>query len=292
MAEITAALVKELREMSGAGMMECKKALVAANGDINQAMDDMRKAGQAKADKKSGRTAAEGVVTIETSADHKRVVMIEVNSETDFVARDTNFMGFVKELGLNVLKSSVSSFEEFSSVSLSNGESIELARQNLITKIGENVNIRRAKIIDTHGVIGSYVHSNRIGVIVDLEGGDANLAKDIAMHIAAASPMVISPSEIPQEIVDKEKEIFLAQAEGSGKPKEIIEKMTEGRIRKFLEEVSLVGQAFVKNPEQKVGDLLKAHKASVKSFVRFEVGEGIEKVTVDFVKEVMEQAKA
>ena len=292
MAEVTAALVKELREMSGAGMMECKKALVAANGDINQAMDDMRKAGQAKADKKSGRTAAEGVVTIETSADHKRVVMIEVNSETDFVARDTNFMGFVKELGLNVLKSSVSSFEEFSSVSLSNGESIELARQNLITKIGENVNIRRAKIIDTHGVIGSYVHSNRIGVIVDLEGGDANLAKDIAMHIAAASPMVISPSEIPQEIVDKEKEIFLAQAEGSGKPKEIIEKMTEGRIRKFLEEVSLVGQAFVKNPEQKVGDLLKAHKASVKSFVRFEVGEGIEKVTVDFVKEVMEQAKA
>ncbi len=292
MAEITAALVKELREMSGAGMMECKKALVAANGDINLAMDDMRKAGQAKADKKSGRTAAEGVVTIETSADHKRVVMIEVNSETDFVARDTNFMGFVKELGSSVLKSSVSSFEEFSSVSLSTGETIELARQNLITKIGENVNIRRAKIVDTQGVIGSYVHSHRIGVIVDLEGGDANLAKDIAMHIAAASPMVISPSEIPQEIVDKEKEIFLAQAEGSGKPKEIIEKMTEGRIRKFLEEVSLVGQAFVKNPEQKVGDLLKAHKASVKSFVRFEVGEGIEKVTVDFVKEVMEQAKA
>lgn len=292
MAEITAALVKELREMSGAGMMECKKALVAANGDVNLAMDEMRKAGQAKADKKSGRIAAEGVITIEASADHKRVVMVEVNSETDFVARDMNFMGFVKNLGLGVLSSGVQSFEEFSSVTLPTGETIELARQNLITKIGENINIRRAQIIDTKGVIGSYVHSNRIGVLVDLEGGDVNLAKDIAMHIAASSPLVILPSDVPQEVLDKEKEIFLAQAEGSGKPKEIIEKMTEGRLRKFLEEVSLVGQAFVKNPEQKVSDLLKAHKASVKSFVRFEVGEGIQKVEVDFVKEVMEQAKA
>jgi len=292
MAEVTAALVKELREMSGAGMMECKKALVAANGDINLAMDEMRKAGQAKADKKSGRTAAEGVVTVECSADNKRVVMVEINSETDFVARDQNFMGFVKDVGTGVLTSGVSRFEEFSSVSLPNGQTIELARQNLITKIGENINIRRAEIIDSQGVVGAYVHNNRIGVIVDLDGGNPALAKDIAMHIAASSPMVILPSEVPQALLDKEKEIFIAQAEGSGKPKDIIEKMTEGRLRKYLEEVSLVGQPFVKDPSQKVGDLLKAQQASVRSFIRFEVGEGIEKVEVDFVKEVMEQAKA
>ncbi len=291
MAEISAASVKELREISGAGMMECKKALVAANGDIKLALEEMRKAGQAKADKKSGRTAAEGVVTAEVSADNKRVVMIEINSETDFVARDMNFMKFVSDVSGSVLKSDVGCFEEFSSVTLPGGETIELARQNLIAKIGENINIRRARIIDTHGVIGHYVHGNRIGVIVDLEGGDAALAKDIAMHIAAVNPMVILPSEVPQDLLDKEQEIFTAQAQSSGKPKDIIDKMTAGRLRKFLDEISLVGQPFVKNPDQKVGDLLKEHKAQVKAFIRFEVGEGIEKVEVDFVKEVMQQAR-
>ena len=291
MADISAALVKELREITGAGMMECKKALVASGGDIKLAIDEMRKAGQAKADKKSGRTAAEGVVMIEASEDNKRVVMLEINSETDFAARDASFMMFANNVMKGVLKSGAVRFEEFSSISLPGGESIELSRQNIVAKIGENINLRRAEIIDTKGVVGYYVHSNRIGVIVDMEGGNVDLAKDIAMHIAASNPSVIDPSEVPQELLEKEKEIFMAQAQSSGKPLDIIEKMTAGRIRKFLEEVSLVGQPFVKDPAQKVGDLLKAHKASVKAFVRFEVGEGIEKVEVDFVKEVMQQAQ-
>ena len=290
MAEISASLVKELRNQTGAPMMECKKALSLTGGDLAKAVDELRKAGQAKADKKSSRTTAEGVVMIEVSKDHRRAVMLEMNSETDFVARDTNFIQFGNQVVGAVLTSSVSELEAFSEITLPGGETIELARQNLIAKIGENINLRRAKIIDTKGVIGHYVHGGRIGVLVDLDGGDENLAKDIAMHIAASSPMVIDPSEVPEDLLAKERDIFTAQAQTTGKPPEIIEKMMEGRIRKFLDEVSLLGQPFVKDPNQKISALLKTHNAKVKAFIRFEVGEGIEKVEVDFVKEVMEQA--
>lgn len=288
---ITAALVKELRERTGAGMMECKKALVAANGDIELAIEEMRKAGQAKADKKSARTAADGVVTIEVSDDCKRAAMVEINSETDFVARDENFTNFADSISELVLANNQTEVEEISAITLASGETVEVSRQSLISKLGENINIRRAHIVDTQGTVGAYVHSARIGVLVDLDGDDECLAKDIAMHIAACNPMVINPDDVPEEVVAKEKEIFIAQAQESGKPMEIIEKMITGRLRKFLEEVSLLGQPFVKDPSQKVGDLLKASNATVKTFIRFEVGEGIEKEETDFVKEVMEQAQ-
>lgn len=288
---ITAALVKELRERTGSGMMECKKALVAADGDIEKAVEEMRKAGQAKADKKSSRTAADGVVVIEVADDSKRAAMVEINSETDFVARDENFVKFADDVTSAILKSGATDEAAIAETTLSSGENIETARQNLIAKLGENMKVRRAEVLDTDGVIGAYVHGGRIGVLVEMTGDDACLAKDIAMHIAASNPMVISQDEVPAEVVEKEKEIFVAQAQDSGKPADIIEKMTEGRLRKFLDEVSLMGQPFVKDPSQKVSALLKAGNAEVKRFIRFGVGEGIEKEEVDFVKEVMEQAQ-
>lgn len=291
MADITAALVKELRERTGAGMMECKKALVQTDGDIEKAVDEMRKAGQAKADKKSSRTAADGVVTIELSDDCKRGAMVEINSETDFVARDDNFTSFADSVSELVLANKKSDVAEIAEITMDSGETIEVTRQNLISKLGENLSIRRAEVVETEGVVGAYVHSGRIGVLVDMAGDDECLAKDIAMHIAASNPMVINPEDVPADVVEKEKEIFIAQAQESGKPMEIIEKMITGRLRKFLEEVSLLGQPFVKDPSQKVGDLLKASGATIKTFVRFEVGEGIEKEESDFVKEVMEQAQ-
>lgn len=284
MAAITAALVKELRERTGLGMMECKKALVAAEGNIEAAIEEMRKSGQAKAAKKAGRTAAEGIVAVKVADDASFGVLVEVNSETDFVARDDNFLGYVEKVV-------VAAFERKEAVvaTLMEGE-LEEARLALVQKIGENISVRRIEIVEG-GVVGAYVHGNkRIAVLTRLEGGEAELARDIAMHVAAVNPQVVSKDDMPAELVEKEKEIFKAQAEQSGKPAEIIEKMIVGRVNKFLAENSLVEQPFVKDPDTKVGALAKKAGATVSSFVRYEVGEGIEKEEVDFAAEVRAQA--
>ncbi len=278
--EITASLVKELRERTGLGMMECKKALVDASGDIELAIDNLRKSGQAKAAKKAGRTAAEGTVVI--AGNNSTAMMVEVNCETDFVGRDAGFLAFANE----VAKAALAAGElDVAKLVQANGGSLESARLALVQKIGENIQIRRiAKI--SGDVVASYVHSGKIGVLVALKGGNAELGRDIAMHIAAASPLVVNPNDVAPEVIAREKDIYAAKAAESGKPANIIEKMVEGSLRKFLAEVSLVEQAFVKDPETKVGDLLKKSGALVQAFVRFEVGEGIEKVTVDFAAEV------
>ncbi|WP_330926796.1 translation elongation factor Ts [Candidatus Sororendozoicomonas aggregata] len=284
MAAITAAMVKELRERTGLGMMECKKALVAVDGDIEKAIEEMRKSGQAKAAKKAGRVAAEGIVATKIAADNSYGILVEVNSETDFVARDENFLGYVEKV-VDV------AFErkETDVATLMAGD-LEASRLALVQKIGENINVRRVKLVEG-GVVAGYVHGNkRIAVLVSQQGGDAELARDVAMHVAAVSPQVVSKEDMPTELVEKEKEIFRAQAEQSGKPAEIIEKMIGGRINKFLAENSLLEQPFVKDPDVKVGALAKKAGATVTGFVRFEVGEGIEKEEVDFAAEVRAQA--
>lgn len=285
---ITAAEVKELRERTGVGMMECKKALEAANGDIEKAIEEMRKSGVAKAAKKAGRVAAEGVVLI--AHDSKHAAIVEVNSETDFVARDANFLGFANHVVQNALALRSDDVQALSNSKLASA-TVDQARSELIAKIGENINVRRCAYMSTTGHLGTYLHNNRIGVIVQLEGGSDELARDVAMHIAASKPEVIKPEDVSAEKIAKEKEIFSAQAAESGKPANIIEKMIEGRVKKFAEEISLVAQAFIKNPDIKVGDLLKQHKAQVTQFIRFELGEGIEKQEVDFRTEVMGQVK-
>lgn len=289
MSNITAELVKELRERTGAGMMECKKALVAADGDIEKAIEEMRKSGQAKADKKASRVAAEGIIAVSEAQDKKSLAMVEVNCETDFVARDENFTKFAQLVADTALQSGKLG-AELAEVKLASGETLEFARKELINKIGENINIRRAELIKTSGVLGYYIHGGRIGAVVELEGGDATLAKDIAMHVAAVNPMVVSGDQVPAEVLAKEREVYSAQAAESGKPAEIVAKMVEGRVRKYLEEVSLLGQMFVKDPNTSVANLLKQHNAKVIRFVRFVVGEGIEKQETDFVSEVMQQA--
>ena len=284
MAAISAALVKELRERTGLGMMECKKALVEAQGDIEVAIEELRKSGQAKAAKKAGRTAAEGVVAVKVADDASFGVLVEVNSETDFVARDDNFLGYVGKV-----VDAAFTRKEADVAALMAG-ALEEDRLALVQKIGENISVRRIAIV-AGGVIGSYVHSNnRIAVLTRLEGGDAELAREIAMHVAAVSPQVVNKEDMPAELVEKEKEIFAAQAEQSGKPANIIEKMIEGRISKFLAESSLVEQPFVKDPDTTVGALARKAGATVISFVRYEVGEGIEKEEVDFAAEVRAQA--
>lgn len=289
---ISASMVMKLRERTGAGMMECKKFLVATEGDIEKAIVEMRKAGQAKADKKADRVAAEGVIIIVKSADNKRAYMLEVNSETDFVARDSNFMNFAEQAANAAMHASITDVETLASTNMPGTEqTVEQARQELIAKIGENIKLRRLEVLTTDGVIGSYTHSNRIGVFVAMEGGDESLAKDIAMHIAASKPTVVSREDVSQEAIANEREIFLAQAKDSNKPQEIIEKMVDGRISKFLDEVSLSGQAFIKDPNTKVGKLLEQKQAKVTSFQRFEVGEGIEKKEDNFVEEVMAQVR-
>lgn len=289
MSNITAELVKELRERTGAGMMECKKALVAVGGDLEKAIEEMRKSGQAKADKKASRVAAEGIIAISEAADKKSLAMVEVNCETDFVGRDENFTQFA-QLVANTALTSAKVGTELNEVKLASGETLEYARKELINKIGENINIRRVELFKTSGVLGYYIHGGRIGAVVELQGGDATLAKDIAMHVAAANPMVVSGEDVPADVLAKEREVYSAQAAESGKPAEIVAKMVEGRVRKYLEEVSLLGQMFVKNPDTSVANLLKQHNAKVTRFVRFAVGEGIEKQTSDFVSEVMAQA--
>ena len=285
MAAISASLVKELRDRTGLGMMECKKALTESDGDIEKAIEEMRKNSGMKAAKKAGRTAADGVVAAKISDDGKTGILVEVNSETDFAARDTGFLAFVDQV-----ISRVADTNETDVAKLMEGE-LEGAREALVQKIGENISVRRIVVLN-EAVVGQYVHGNgRIAVLVALNGGDAELAKDIAMHVAAVNPQFVRQSDVPEEVIEKEKEIFTAQAEQSGKPKEIIEKMIGGRISKFLAEISLLDQPFVKNPEVKVGDLAKKAGAEVVAMVRFEVGEGIEKEVVNFADEVAAQLK-
>jgi elongation factor Ts len=288
---ITAALVKELRERTGAGMMECKKFLTETDGDIDAAIETMRKAGMAKADKKAGRVAAEGLAKIKASDDNKNAIIVEVNSETDFVTKGDDFKEFVDQVADCVLANKPADLDTLLSTPLASGTSVEDRRKELIAKIGENLGVRRFEIIENADVIGTYQHGDRIGVMVELEGGDVTLGKDLAMHIAASRPICVAESDVPQDALDKEREIFSAQAAESGKPENIIEKMVEGRIKKFLKEVTLLGQPFVKDPDQTVEQLLKANNATVKRFVRFEVGEGIEKKEENFADEVMAQIK-
>jgi len=288
---ITAALVKELRERTSAGMMECKKALVETDGDIDTAVEYMRKAGLAKADKKAGRIAAEGLIGTSLSADGKMAAMVEINSETDFVSKGEQFLGYLKEVTDLALANNCQDLESLLRVKMTNGESVADAAKALIVSIGEKISVRRVVVLKTSGVIGTYSHGARIAVLVDLHGGDLTLAKDIAMHVAASSPQCVSADDVSPELIEKEKEIFSAQAAESGKPADIIEKMVSGRIKKFLKEVTLLGQPFVKDPDTSVEKLLAAASASVVSFHRFEVGEGIEKKEENFADEVMAQVK-
>jgi len=291
---ITASQVKELRDRTGAGMMECKKALTATDGDMELAIENMRKSGQAKADKKAGRIAAEGVIAIASSADSKNVVMVEVNCETDFAAKDENFSSFANAVAERALSTDVEDVDALLAMSLHEGEdtTIEEARQALIAKIGENMNVRRFVRVASEGLVASYQHGVRIAVSVELVGGDAELGRDIAMHIAASSPVCVDESGVPAELLAKEREIVVDQAKQSGKPDNIIEKMVEGRMRKYLGEITLVGQPFVKDPDVTVGKLLESKGASLSGFTRYEVGEGIEKKVEDFREEVMAQAAA
>lgn len=288
---VSAALVKELRERTGLGMMECKKALEETNGDVEVAIDNLRKSGQAKAAKKAGRTAAEGAVLAKVSADGKTGILVEVNSETDFVARDESFRGFAEEVASVVLATKTTDMAALAQLPVSTGASVEEARSALVQKIGENIQVRRASVLDGEDIVSAYVHSGRIGVLVALKGGNAELAKDIAMHVAASSPLVVNSSEVSEATLAKEREIYTAQAADSGKPADIVAKMVEGRISKFLKEVSLVDQPFVKDPDITVGALAKKAGAEVRKFLRFDVGEGIEKEEKDFAAEVMAQVR-
>ncbi len=285
---ITAALVKELRERTGAGMMECKKALQETDGDIEAAAELMRKSGAAKADKKAGRVAADGAIKVSISDDGKTAAIVEINSETDFVAKDENFQAFADAAVELLLAERPDTVEALLALPMADGQSVEAARQALIGKVGENIQVRRFEIVAAAGKIASYLHGSRIGVLVDSDA-EVELARDIAMHIAASNPQFIDRDAIPAEFVDKEKSILVAQAESSGKPPEIIEKMIQGRLNKFLGEITLLGQPFVKDPEQTVGKLLDAAGAGVNRYVRYEVGEGIDKKVEDFAAEVASQ---
>ncbi len=282
---MSAQLVKELRERTGLGLLECKKALKEADNDIEVAIEALRKSSGMKAAKKAGRIAADGVVTTRIAEDGSYGVLVEVNSETDFVARDENFLGFVATVADTLYQQRSAELDAITS-----GE-IEEARQALVQKIGENIGVRRASLVTADsGVVGSYVHgNNRIAVLVELRGGDQDLARDVAMHVAAVNPQVVSPGDMPEALLDKEREIFTAQAQESGKPPEIIEKMIGGRIKKYLAENSLTEQAFVKDPDVTVGKLVAGAGAEIASFARFEVGEGIEVEKVDFADEVAAQ---
>ncbi len=291
---ITASLVKELRERTGSGMMECKKALVETDGNVDAAIELMRKSGQAKAAKKAGRVASEGIIAIEFSDDGKRAAMVEVNCETDFVAKDENFTSFVDAVAERALNSGASDVETLMGEALHEGEdtTIGTAREALVAKIGENMNVRRFERFEAaNGQLTSYRHGVRIGVVVELEGGDTALGKDIAMHVAASNPVCVSEAEVPAELLEKEREIFKAQALESGKPENIVDKIVDGRVRKYLAEITLLGQPFVKDPDQTVEKLLAGAGAKVIRFKRFEVGEGIEKKQEDFASEVMAQVR-
>jgi elongation factor Ts len=289
---ITAEAVKTLRERTGAGMMECKKALVETNGDLDAAAELMRKAGLAKADKKAGRVAAEGAIVIERAADDRSAVIAEVNSETDFVARQDDFQGFAEAVARTALAAGADSLDAVLALPLEGGATVEETRRGMVARIGENISVRRVARLSAPTRVGTYVHGGRIGVIVGIEGGDEAVAHDLAMHIAASNPQYATPDQVPAEQVEKEREILSAQAAQEGKPADIVAKMVEGRIRKYLAEICLVGQPFVKDPDTTVEKLLKAAGARVTGFVRFEVGEGVEKKQENFADEVAAQVKA
>jgi len=273
---VTAAMVKELRDRTGAGMMECKRALVETNGDIDAAVDYLRKSGLANADKKASRVAAEGMIALSLAPNGKQAVMVEVNCETDFVAKNEYFISFARAVAANVLSEDPADVEALLSTRI--GEAtVEQARQILVNKIGENIQLRRFVHIFADGTIGSYVHGGKIGVLVDLRGGDEALARDLAMHIAALNPKFIADEDVPADTIAREKDILVAQAKNSGKPAEIIEKMVSGRLRKYLAGITLLGQTFVKDPDLTVGKLISRNNASVNGFERLAVGEGIEK---------------
>ncbi|MHB1240624.1 MAG: translation elongation factor Ts [Gammaproteobacteria bacterium] len=293
--QISASLVKELRDRTGAGMMECKKALTETSGDLEAAVEHMRKTGLAKADKRAGRVAADGAIVLVRSDDGARAVMVEVNCETDFVAKGDDFQRFSQAVALRALDTKVSDLEALLAAPLRDGDSVSVnvARQELIGKIGENIAVRRFERCElASGTrLGAYLHGTRIGVLVEMTGGDDELAKDVAMHVAASRPTCIDETDVSPELLDREREIFRAQAAQSGKPADIVDKMVHGRLKKFLAEVTLVGQPFVKDPDKSVGKLLKESGAAVTRFHRYEVGEGIEKKVENFAEEVMSQAR-
>ncbi len=291
MAEITAALVKELRERTGSGMMECKRALQETGGDIEAAVELMRKAGQAKADKKASRIAAEGLIVIRQATG--AAAMVEINCETDFVTKNDDFRAFADAVAETVLSNEPADLDALLTLRMANGQSVEQNRRDCIARIGENINVRRfARLASARGVLGCYLHGARIGVLVELEGGDADLAKDIAMHVAASRPLCVSADQVPADLVAKEREIYAAQAAASGKPAHIVEKIVEGKLRDYYEAVTLLGQPFIKaEDKQSVENLLKARKAQVIRFERFELGEGIEKKADSFAADVMAQVR-
>jgi elongation factor Ts len=289
---ITAAMVKELRQRTGSGMMECKRALVEADGNLEAAIETMRKNGLAKADKKADRVAAEGCVIAKISDDGKRAVLVEVNSETDFLSKSDQFQDFVNEIAEKALETDAEDEEALMALTLDGGETIEEKLRALIAKLGENMNIRRfTRFVSEEGILASYLHGSRIGVLVELKGGDAAVARDVAMHIAASKPVCVDESGVPTELLEKEKDIFSAQALASGKPEAIVEKMVTGRIRKYLAEITLVGQSFIKEPDLTVAKLLESKGAEAIRFIRYEVGEGIEKKEDNFAEEVMAQVR-
>ena len=287
--EITAEMVKQLRAMTGAGMMECKKSLTTAQGDVERAVELLRKSGQAKADKKSQRTAAEGLILINFSKNKEIATILEVNCETDFVAKDKQFAGFCETVSvatLDVAASDIQSLEALDCAEMS----VAAAKQGLVAKLGENIQVRRfAKKQRQGDRLGSYVHGKRIGVLVDMQGGDEALAKDIAMHIAASAPVCLDENAVPSAMLEKERKFLSEQAKETGKPAELIEKIVAGRLNKYLKEITLLGQPFVKDPEHTVAQLLKEHSASVLSFIRYELGEGIERKHENFAEEVRAQ---
>ena len=285
---VTAAMVKELRERTGAGMMECKKALVETDGDLETAIEFLRKSGLAQADKKASRVAAEGKIALAMADGGKQAVMLEVNCETDFVAKDVNFIAFADAVASNLLNEAPADVDTLMTTNIG-GDSVEEARQALISKIGENIQVRRFVRESTEGTLGAYVHGGKIGVLVDISGGDEELARDLAMHIAALNPEYVSADDVPADIIAREKDILVAQAESSGKPPEIIEKMVGGRLRKHLSGITLLGQPFVKDGDITIAKLLEQKSASVNGFNRLVVGEGIEKKQENFADEVMQQ---
>ena len=287
---VTASLVKELRERTGAGMMECKKALVESNGDMEAALELLRKTGLAKADKKASRVAAEGKVILASNDDNTKAVMVEINSETDFAAKDGNFLAYANSVADQALALATTDVETLMASEV-NGSSLEIARQALISKIGENIQVRRISRLTSNDNIGAYVHGGRIGVLIEVEGGNSEVAHDVAMHVAAMNPAYVDVDDVPADVLEKEKRFLISQAEDSGKPAEIIEKMVAGRIRKHLSTITLLGQDFVKDGDITVGKLLEQNGATVKGFTRLAVGEGIEKKKENFADEVMQQMK-
>lgn len=291
---VTAAMVKDLRERTGAGMMECKNALVETGGDIEAAVEYLRKTGLAQADKKASRTAAEGMIALAVSDDNRKAVLVEVNCETDFVAKDENFLSFAQAVAANALAQGNADIDTLMSSTIGDA-TVEQARQALVSKIGENIQVRRMVARDTAGVLGAYVHGGKIGVLVEVEGGDEPLARDIAMHVAAMNPDFVSADDVPENVIAKEKEILIAQAQeeakDSGKPADIIEKMVTGRLKKHLASITLLGQSFVKDSDLTVEQLLSQAGAKVNGFERLAVGEGIEKEESNFADEVLQQAR-